>query len=132
MSTLSRLLVGGALLALVGCGADKREKSTKVLQEVGAPRLRREAATFYKQLFVAPTGHYFLPKENVWPKTFRRFEPLQVRAYSDGFSLAMTAKRGIEEGLYVVPAGMDNVPKEGRNAQFEKIEDGIYWYRFNE
>lgn len=132
MSTLWRLLVGGALLALVGCAADKRKTSAKILQEVGASGLRQEAAVFYKELFVAPTGRYFLPKEKQWPRTFQSFEPLQVRAYSDGFSLAMRAERGIEEGIYVVPAGMDNVPREGRNARFEKIDDGIYWYRFNE
>ena len=127
-----RLLVLGALLTLAGCGDPQRQAAGKTLHEVGEANFRREAAGLYKQLFVAPTGQYFVPKPDQWPPTFRRFGPLRVRAYADGFSLALRDGGRGEEGIYVVPIGMDRTPREGRNAEFEKISEGIYWYRFRE
>jgi len=101
-----------------------------MLQQVGEANLRRDAAGFYKELFSAPTSQHLIPKPEQWPPTFRRFEPLRVRAYADGFSLALFDGHMGEEGLYVVPSGMDNVPRAGPHAEFRKMSDGIYWYRF--
>jgi len=122
----------GALLVLAGCGADHRQTAEKTLREIGPTALRRDAAGFYKQLFVAPTGQYFLPKLDHCPSSFQRFHPLRVRAYADGFGLALADVRGLEEGLYVVPLGMDNAPRASRHAIFERIDDGLYWYSFTE
>src|SRR6187401_1460611 len=120
MTTFGRLLVLGALATLTSCGATRRDTAEKTLQQVGATNLRRDAANFYKDLFVAPTGQYFLPKPNQWPPSFQRFEPREVRAYTDGFSLSVIDTRDGEEGLYVVPSGMDNIPREGRHARFQR------------
>jgi len=132
MSTLSRLLFLGAMFLLASCGTDRRQAAERTLREVGTPTLRREAASWYKGLFVSPNGQYFLPKIDQWPPAFRRFEPLRVRAYADGFGLALLDARNAEEGIYVVPWGMENTPREGRNARFQKIDEGIYWYWFTE
>jgi hypothetical protein len=132
ISLFTRLLLLCAFFTITGCGDDQRKITQKTLRQVGANNLRREAATFYKELFVAPTGQYFLPKPEQWPPSFRRFEPLRVRAYADGFSLAIRDTRKGEVGLYVVPLGMDKTPREGRNSQFQKIDEGLYWYSFSE
>jgi hypothetical protein len=132
MITLGRLLCLVVLCASAGCGHDQRQDAEATLREVSSQSLRREAARFYKQLFVAPSGEYFVPKVSQWPPTFRRFQPLRVRAYADGFGLALRDARNGEEGLYVVPSGMEQTPREGRNARFQKIEEGIYWYWFTE
>ena len=123
-------LLFAALIALSGCGHDKRHEAEKTLRQVGPDNLRHEAAAFYKELFVAPTGQYSLPKSDQWPPTFSRFSPLQVRAYTDGFSLPLEVERDGERGLYVVPQGMDHIPTESDHAHFRKISDGIYWYHF--
>ncbi len=132
MITLRRLLFLGALLAVAGCGNRERPDAERMLRNIGAPALRQEAARFYKELFVAPTGRYFLPKPDQWPPAFRRFQPDQVRAYADGFSLALSNARGVEEGLYIIPTGMDRTPSDGPNARYQRIDEGIYWYWFKE
>ena len=130
--TLGRWLIFSTCLILTSCGDNPRHAAEKTLRQVGPAKLRHEAASFYKELFVTPAGQYFLPKPDQWPPTFQRLEPLQVRAYADGFSLSLEEGREGEQGLYVVPQGMDNVPRESRNARFEKIDDGIYWYWFTQ
>lgn len=129
---LVRLLIAGFILTCAGCGTDARKDAEKALKTIGASELRREAANFYKELFVAPNGKFFVPKYDQWPRSFRRLEPLNVRAYTDGFSLTLLDDRTGEQGLYIVPAGMDGTPREGRNARFQKIDEGIYWYWFTD
>lgn len=124
-------LASGALLAVVGC-TDPREHAEDLLQEIGPAALRREAAVFYKQLFVAPPGRYFVPKLSQCPPAFRRFQPREVRASADGFALALRDARGVEEGLYVVPLGMEGVPRASPNARFQKVDEGIYWFWFTD
>jgi hypothetical protein len=132
MTTLGRWFLVATLCSFASCSEVQRETAQKTLRQVGTTHLRAEAARLYKELFVAPTSHYFVPKADQWPLTFRRFEPLRVRAYADGFALALADTRAGEEGLYVVPQGMDNTPRAGANARFQRIEDGIYWYWFQE
>jgi len=116
----------GACLALASCG-DPRPDPERTLQKIGArPR------AFTRNCSSPPTGHYFLPKLASCPPTFRRFRPLHVRAYPDGFALALHDGRGVEQGLYVVPLGMETTPRESRNARFERIDDGVHWYWFQE
>jgi hypothetical protein len=131
VKAIGSLLAAGILLALAGC-SDPREKAERTLREVGTPALRQDAAAFYKNLFAAPPARYFLPKANQWPASFQRFKPLRVRAYPDGFAIAVRDQRGMEEGLYIVPLGMDGTPRESRTSHLQKIEDGIYWYRFTD
>lgn len=132
MGILGRLLLVSCLVLLAGCGNTRRRAAEKTLRQVGEANLRHEAATYYKQLFVTSKGYYFEPKPSQWPPTFHRFQPVSVRAYADGFSLVLIAERGIEEGLYVVPTSMDLTPRERGHAHFQKISEGIYWYRFGE
>jgi len=123
------LVVAGLLLA--GC-KEPRRTAERTLWEIGVPTLRQDAATFYKNLFAAPPARYFLPKPNQWPANFQRLNPLRVRAYPDGFALAIREKRGLEEGFYIIPLGMDAAPRESRNSHFQRLDDGLYWYAFTD
>jgi hypothetical protein len=129
MSTLHRWLLIGAALLCAGCG-DPRHQTQRTLGQAGIAPLRHDAALFYKDLFVTPENRDFVLKLDKCPASFQRFQPLRVRAYPDGFALAIREARGDEEGLYVVPDGMDLELRSGHSAQFEKMADGIYWYRF--
>lgn len=129
MTAFGRLLVIGLTVALAGC-SDVRKDTARTLRQIGAPTLRSDAAAFYKNLFAAPSGGYILVSPGKCPPTFQRFAPTEVRAYTDGFALALRAEHGAEEGLYVVPAGMDHDPRTAPNTRFERIDDGIFWYRF--
>ena len=128
-----RLLpVLAALLLLVSCGDDSRRNAERTLRETGATELRRDAAAFYKNLFVSSSARYFLPRPDKCPPSFQRFKPLRVRGYPDGFAIAIRERRGLEEGFYVIPLGMDHTPGESRSSHFQKIEDGLYWYQFTD
>lgn len=126
------LAAAAALVALAGCGDPRRRDAERTLHQIGVASLRQDAAAFYKDLFVAPPATYFLPKPNKWPGSFQRFRPLRVRAYPDGFAIAVRERRGLEEGFYVVPLGMDRTPRESRSSHLQKIDEGIYWYRFTD
>ena len=52
-------------------------------------------------------------------------------AYRDGFTIPLLASDGGESGLYVVPESMDYEPKAAPGVSFEKLTDGIFWFRFN-
>jgi hypothetical protein len=129
MTFLGRLLTLGAVLALAGC-SNARKDAERTLRQIGAQSLRLDAGTLYKDLFAAPSGQYFLLSPDKRPPSFQRFAPLQVRAYTDGFALSLRDKPDVEEGLYIVPAGMDREPRLAPSARFERIDAGVYWYRF--
>jgi hypothetical protein len=132
MSTAPPLLTLAAMLLVAGCSRDARHDAEKALHHDGATHLRLEAATFYKDLFTAPEARYFVPNLEKCPPSFRSLNPLRVRAYPDGFAITLLESRGVEQGLYVVPQSMEKEPREGRSAEFEKMADGIYWYRFTD
>ena len=130
MINLGSLLALGTALALLGCSGDARKDAGRILRQVGAQPLRRDAGKLYKNLFAATTGQYFLVSLDKCPPTFRSFTPREVRAYPDGFALALRIEHGAEEGLYVVPVGMDREPRAAPSARFQRIDDGVYWYWF--
>ncbi len=132
LKALGLLLSAGLALSLASCAKDPRQAAEETLREIGPAVLRRDAAGFYKQLFVAPPHQYFLPKLSDCPPSFQRFRPRRVRAYADGFGLALSDVRGAELGLYVTPLGMDRAPGDSAHAKFQKIDDGIFWYSFAE
>jgi hypothetical protein len=130
MTAVRPLLLLTAVFLFAGCERDVRPEAERTLQSIGVTTLRREAATFYKDFFTAPEGRYFVPNVDKCPPSFRSFNPIRVRAYPDGFAIALDESHGVEQGLYVVPLSMDDQPRAGRSAEFEKIAEGVYWFRF--
>lgn len=127
----SLILAVAAAWLLVSCKDAPREQGS-YLERIGAASIRREAAIFYKDLFLSPETTYFHLNPEKCPPTFRTLDPKQVRGYPDGFALTLSSERGTEEGLYVVPEGMELSPRENRSSKFRKIAEGIYWYSFSD
>lgn len=117
------------VFVLAGC-ADPRAKAEKTVREVGVEQLRKDAAFLYKELFASRPNDFQVVRRSAWPKSFQRLNPLRVGAYQDGFSIALSAEAGGEEGLYVVPQHMDRLPNVAQVARYEEIVDGIFWYSF--
>ena len=130
MSLRFQFILWCALAAGIGGCSSPRRTAEKTLEQVGADRLRTEAAVLYKNLFAGVSTSFYTIKVKDCPATFRMFQPQHVVAYRDGFSLALVRGATGESGIHVVPAQMDVSPSAGRRVRFEKIADGIYWYSF--
>lgn len=98
----------------------------------GAQQLRRDAALLYKDMYSASGRADFAEVSfKKWPKSFEKLRPLHVGAYRDGFTIPVQAEARGESGLYVVPESMDYEPKPAPGVTFEKLTDGIFWFRFS-
>ncbi len=117
------------VFALAGC-VDRRARAEKTIREVGVEQLRKDAAVLYKELFASRPNDFQVVRRSAWPKTFQRLKPLRVGSYQDGFSIALSAEAGGEEGLYIVPQHMDRLPNVAQAARYEEIADGVFWYAF--
>lgn len=131
MSFLRAILLVACALVCVGC-ADPRGRAEGVLRKGGAQPLRREAALLYKEMYAASGRPDFVEISfKKWPESFRKLRPIHVGAYRDGFTIAMRTHDGGESGLYVVPESMDYEPKAAPGVSFEKLAEGIFWFRFS-
>ncbi len=130
MSFGFRCLLLSALVAMAPACSSRRSSAEEKLDAVGVDELRREAALLYKNVFASTAPSFVTVKPKDWPASFRAFAPKHVGAYRDGFSLALETDDAAEAGLYIVPQHMEVSPNPGRNAKFERIRDGIYWYSF--
>jgi len=117
--------------ALAGCGRTPRARAEDRLRKVDVAALRQQAAVLYKNMHASAGPNYIVIKQNNWPPAFVAFGPTQVGAYLDGFTLGVEQSGGREEGIYVIPAQMEVVPRSSKRAHFEPITDGIYWYTFS-
>lgn len=117
------------VFAFAGC-ADPRARAEKTIREVGVEQIRKDAALLYKELFASRPNDFQVVRRAAWPKSFQRLNPLRVGAYQDGFSIALSAEAGGEEGLYVVPQHMERLPNFAQAARYEEIADGVFWYSF--
>lgn len=131
MSTLRALFAATFAFALAAC-AEPREAALIRMQSVGPERLRRDAARLYKDVFAARSPEFVPVRITQWPASFRRLVPLHVGAYPDGFAIALEQDGDNESGLYVIPDSIDRLPSDTARAQFEPIEDGVFWYTFRQ
>ena len=115
-------------LLLSGCGA--RHGALKALKGIKEIQLRRDAAVFYKNIFAEHQKTMVPVNASYWSWTFKQLNPDRITAYPDGFALCFEVKGDSEEGIFVVPLGMDVEPKPTRTASYEKLSEGIYWYSF--
>ena len=119
-------------LAFAAVGCSHRGEAEDRLKKVGPEQLRSQAAILYKNIFAGAAPTFRTVRSEDWPESFRAMAPLDVGAYRDGFSLAMQRKGDSESGIYVVPQHMEVSPNPGRLAHFDRIAEGIYWYRFEQ
>jgi hypothetical protein len=121
------LFVTGVFALSCGKSTDSIELLVKA---VGPEQLRRDAAVLYKQAFSAHTTSFVVIQKSAWPASFRRFDPIRVGAYLDGFSLTLESTPLSESGVYVVPLDIDRIPAQAAGTHFERIADGIFRYSF--
>ena len=116
-------------LLLVGC-SDARARAKDALKRVDKKQLRKDAATFYKNIFAEHRKTITTVNPQYWSRAFSQLRPLRITAYPDGFAFCLEAAGDSESGLYIVPLGMELEPKATRWATFEKLSEGIYSYSF--
>ncbi len=131
MLAIRTLLIFGCLFLATGCTPNPRRNAAREVREIGAARLRQDAARVYKDTFAAhgrPAYEEVWYKD--WPPSFQKLHPLHVGAYLDGISISLQVREGSESGLYIVPATMDREPASVNGAKFERIAAGVFWYSF--
>jgi hypothetical protein len=116
-------------LCVLGCGR-QTDSIESTLRAVGPERLRQDAAVLYKQAFSAHETKFVVIPKSAWPASFRRFQPMRVGAYQDGFSLTLATTPQAESGIYVVPLHMERVPAQSAGTHFEQLADGVFRYSF--
>ena len=129
MRTAGVLLLLVAALLVSSCGEEENSVES-IITAVGPEQLRRDAAVLYKQAFAASNTRFAVISKSTWPASFRRFRPIRVGAYRDGFSLTLATTPQTESGIYVVPSGMELSPAQTTGTKFEKVADGIFRYSF--
>src|SRR4029453_8718984 len=112
-----------------GC-LDTRSRAVKAMERVKPEQLRMDVAKYYKDVFAEHRKTIVTLNPTYYSSAFRQLEPKRVTAYPDGFAFCLERSGDAESGLYLVPFGMDHEPKPTSWASFEKVSDGIYWYKF--
>ena len=122
-----RLVLLLAMLALAAC-SDPRSNSISRLRSADATELRAEAAGLYKRLFPA-AGPSFVPVQpELWPVPLMKLRPLRMNLYRDGLAISLQARPGLEYGLHIIPPGVADDLKSTDRTQYEKLQEGIYYF----
>ena len=122
-----RLLLLVAMLPLAACG-DPRSHSLSRLRNADAAGLRAEVAQLTAKL-LPPAGPEFVPiQPELWPAAFVKLRPVRMNLYRDGLAVSLQAAPGYEYGLHIVPAGASDALKSTERTQYEKLQDGIWYF----
>ena len=122
-----RLLLLLALLPLAAC-SDPRSNSLSRLRRADAAGLRAEVAQLTAKL-LRPAGPELVPVQpELWPAAFLKLRPLRMNLYRDGLAISLVAAPGLEYGLHIVPVGASEILKSTERTQYEKVQDGIYYF----
>ena len=117
-----------AAFVVAGC-SDPRKETVDLITTAEAKALRIDASQLYKEIQEKRVvSEYFPLKPTVWPARFKKYKPLRVGVYRDGVALAIEGDAANEQGIHVTPIAMDLAPARGR-VRYERIQDGVYWYR---
>ena len=123
------ILAVAAGVLIAGCSNPRKEASDLITPEE-AKALRIDAGQVYKDIQEKRVASEYVPlKPNVWPARFKKYKPLRVGLYRDGIALAIEGDAANEQGIHITPVAMDLAPSRGR-VRYEKIQTGVYWYRF--
>jgi hypothetical protein len=124
----ARLLFLAVTLALLAACSDRRQDVVAKITPAEAKELRIAASQLYKEARAKRAPDYVPARANAWPERFKKYKPLRVGTYPDGVVLALEGDAATEQGIHILPVAMDLAPARGR-VTYEKIQEGIYWYR---
>ncbi len=122
-----RLLFLLAMLPLAAC-SDPRSNSLSRLRDADAPGLRVEAAQLTAKLLPSAGPELIPVQPELWPVAFVKLRPLRMNLYRDGIAVSLQATPGFEYGLHIVPAGASVVLNSTERTQYERLQDGIYYF----
>ncbi|MEO6788266.1 MAG: hypothetical protein ABI318_19255 [Chthoniobacteraceae bacterium] len=122
-----RLLLLLAVLTLAAC-SDPRSTSLSRLRHANAAELRASVAQLYTRLFPAPGPTVVPVRPDVWPAALMKLHPLRMNLYRDGLAITLQAGPGMEYGLHILATGDAQQPKSTARTQYEKLQDGIFYF----
>jgi hypothetical protein len=122
-----RLLLLLAALSLASC-TDPRSNSLSRLHHADAAELRTEVTRLYTQLFPAFDPELVPIRPEQWPAALLKLRPLRMNLYRDGLAVSLQAAPGFEYGLHILPNGASEEMKSTERTQYEKLQDGIYYF----
>lgn len=125
--SLPRLLLLLAMLPLAAC-TDPRTNSLSRLRSADAAELRTEAGRLYTRLFPAAGPMFIAVQPEAWPAPLLKLRPIRLNLYRDGLAISLQTQPGFEYGLHVIPVGMPDELKSTERTQYEKLQDGIYYF----
>jgi len=122
-----RLLFLIAAMSLASC-TDPRANSISRLHHADAVELRTEVTRLYTKLFPA-SGPAMVPvRPELWPAVLLKLRPLRMNLYRDGLAVSLQASPGFEYGLHILPAGATERMESTERTQYEKLQEGIYYF----
>ena len=122
-----RLLLLLTTLSLAAC-TDPRSNSLSRLHHADAAGLRTEVMQLYTQLLASPDATLVPVRPEQWPAALLKLRPLRMNLYRDGLAVSLQASPGYEYGLHILPTGAANELKSTERTQYEKLQDGIYYF----
>src|SRR5688500_4724694 len=122
-----RLLFACATMAFLCACADLRKDAVAKITPEEAKELRISARQLYKEVRAKRAPDYVPLKTTAWPARFKKYKPLRVGLYRDGVVLALEGNAAAEQGIHILPVAMDLA--SGGRVKYEKIQEGVYWYR---
>jgi hypothetical protein len=122
-----RLLLLLAALSLASC-TDPRANSISRLHRADAAELRAEVTRLSAKLFPA-SGPTMIPvRPEMWPAALLKLRPLRMNLYRDGLAVSLQASPGYEYGLHILPPAATDRLESTERTQYEKLQDGIYYF----
>ncbi len=122
-----RLLLILALLPFAAC-TDPRTNSLSRFHSADPIELRTEAGRLYTRLFPAAGPMFIAVQPEAWPPALLKLRPLRLNLYRDGLAISLQARPGFEYGLHVIPNGVTDEVKSTDRTQYEKLQEGIYYF----
>ena len=127
LTSVLRLLLLLASLPLAAC-TDPRTNSLSRLRSADAGELRTEAGRLYTRLFPAAGPMFVAVQPEAWPAPLLKLRPIRLNLYRDGLAISLQTQPGYEYGLHVIPVGVTDDLKSTERTQYEKLQDGIYYF----
>ena len=126
-TSLLRVLLLLAMLSFAAC-TDPRTNSLSRFRSADAAELRTEAGRLYTSLFPAAGPMFVAVQPEAWPASLLKLRPLRLNLYRDGLAISLQSQPGYEYGLHVIPVGVADDLKSTERTQYEKLQDGIYYF----
>lgn len=116
-------------VVLLSACSDLRKDAVGKVTAQEAKDLRLDSAKLYIEYRKILGAEYIPLKPTAWPESFKKYKPLRVGMYRDGVALVLEGAAPTEQGIHVVPSSMESAPTSSGRITYDRIQDGVYWYR---